>query len=205
MLPRRPGVPRGRSPHRGTAPDREAPLPSRRSRARAERAGVGAAVGEGAEQACVRARRSLRGRAAEARSRVGADGLRPGCWAQLATCLFVSWRKLLLAKKNNNTQKTSIIFFSIGLNTAEDETCFGEMAAQKQPAQSFSSVSKARKEETSATTVLSDFDELNVCITFRLLNPIPELCERTLWYYPRVVGVLVLYVPSKFHVREESI
>ena len=76
MLPRRPGEPRGRSPHRGAAPDREAPLSSRHLKARAERAGVGAAEVEGVEQACTRARRSFRFPAAGARFRVGADGLR---------------------------------------------------------------------------------------------------------------------------------
>ena len=84
VLPRRPGEPRGRSPHRGAAPDREAPLSSRRPKARAERAGVGAAGVEGAEQACMRARRSFRSPAAGARFRVGADSLRPARQGQLA-------------------------------------------------------------------------------------------------------------------------
>ena len=84
VLRRRPGEPRGRSPHRGAAPDREAPLSSRRPKARAERAGVGAAGVEGAELACMRARRSLRSPAARARFRVGADSLRPARRGQLA-------------------------------------------------------------------------------------------------------------------------
>ena len=66
------------------APDREAPLPSQRPKARAERAGVDAAGVGGAEQACMRARRSLRFRTAEVRLHVAVDALREVRRDQLA-------------------------------------------------------------------------------------------------------------------------
>ena len=92
-LPRQPGERHDRSPRRGVAPDREAPLPSQRPKARAERAGVDAAGVGGAEQACMRARRSLRFRAAEVRLHAAVDALRVVRRDQLAAWPLLGTRR----------------------------------------------------------------------------------------------------------------